>query len=134
MPAEKAGGATRPKGERAMSEQFSSARPRRREVIKAGIAAGVTALVPWHGVRAELPPVARNRTMILVWGGREGRWVDWDLWNPYSIGSNHQNGPNLVYEPLAYYSAADNPRWSPEPKFAPISGWTIKTRSRRGAR
>jgi hypothetical protein len=37
-----------------------------RGVIKAGIAAGVTALVPWHGVRAELPPVARNRTMILV--------------------------------------------------------------------
>ena len=43
--------------------------------------------------------------MILVWGGREGRWVDWDLWNPYSIGANHQNGPNLIYEPLAYYSA-----------------------------
>ena len=31
----------------------------------------------------------RDKTMILVWGGREGRWVDWDLWNPYSIGSNH---------------------------------------------
>ena len=44
--------------------------------------------------------------MILVWSGsREGRWVDFELWNPYSIGSNHQNGPNIIYEPLAYYSA-----------------------------
>ena len=49
------------------------------------------------------PP--RNRTMTLVWGGRDGRWVDYELWNPYSIGANHQNGPNLIYEPLAYYSA-----------------------------
>src|SRR5437773_483710 len=80
-------------------------RPSRRNVIKTGLAAGATALLPWQGARADLAPVARNRTMILVWGGREGRWVDWDLWNPYSIGSNHQNGPNLIYEPLAYYSA-----------------------------
>ena len=43
--------------------------------------------------------------MILVWSGsREGRWVDYELWNPYSIGSNHQNGPNIIYEPLAFYS------------------------------
>ncbi len=116
-----------------MSEQFSPARPRRREVIKAGIAAGVTALVPWHGARAELPPVARNRTMILVWGGREGRWVDWDLWNPYSIGSNHQNGSNLIYEPLAYYSAfADKTEmWLAESyEFGPeFKRLTIKTRS-----
>ena len=39
--------------------------------------------------------------MILVWGGREGRWVDWDLWNPYSIGANHQNGANLIQHGLA---------------------------------
>ena len=82
----------------------------RRDLIKAGLAVGATALLPWHRAHADLPPVARERTTILVWGGREGRWVDWDLWNPYSIGSNHQNGPNLVYEPLAYYSAfADRP-------------------------
>jgi len=79
--------------------------PHRRDVIRTGLLAGAAALVPWQTARADLREVARNRTMILVWGGREGRWVDWDLWNPYSIGSNHQNGPNLVYEPLAYYSA-----------------------------
>jgi hypothetical protein len=82
-----------------------SPRLRRREVIKTGLGVGAAALMPWRAARAELPPVPRDRTMILVWGGREGRWVDWDLWNPYSIGSNHQNGPNLIYEPLAYCSA-----------------------------
>src|SRR3984893_12557856 len=79
--------------------------PDRREVIKTGLAAGAAALLPWHGARGDLPPVARERTVILVGGGREGRWVDWELWNPDSVGANHQNGPNLIYEPLAYYSA-----------------------------
>jgi peptide/nickel transport system substrate-binding protein len=104
----------------------------RRDLIKAGLAAGATALLPWNSAHAELPPIARERTMILVWGGREGRWVDWDLWNPYSIGSNHQNGPNLIYEPLAYYSAfADKTQmWLAEsyvfdPDFKRL---TIKTR------
>ena len=88
-----------------MSDRPASSHPVRRDLIKAGILAGMSAVLPWHRVRADLQQVARDRTMILVWCGREGRWVDWDLWNPYSIGSNHQNGPNLVYEPLAYYSA-----------------------------
>ena len=96
------------------------------------MAAGATTLLPWHRAWADLPPVARERTMILVWGGREGRWVDWDLWNPYSIGANHQNGPNLVYEPLAYYSAfADKTYlWLAESyEFAPdFKRLTIKTR------
>jgi ABC-type transport system substrate-binding protein len=106
---------------------------RRREVIKTGLGLGAAALVPWHAARADLPQVARDKTMILVWGGREGRWVDWDLWNPYSIGSNHQNGPNLIYEPLAYYSAfADKTyMWLAESyEFAEdFKRLTIKTRS-----
>ena len=48
----------------------------RRELIKAGIAVGAGALLPWQVARADLPGVARNRTLILCWGGREGRWVD----------------------------------------------------------
>src|SRR5262245_55410723 len=88
-----------------MPDDRSAASLGRRDVLKTGLAAGAAALLPWQAARADLPPIARDRTMILVWGGREGRWVDWDLWNPYSIGSNHQNGPNLIYEPLAYYSA-----------------------------
>src|SRR5438309_10058541 len=105
----------------------------RRDVIKAGILAGVSAVLPWESARADLPQVARNRTVVLVWGGREGRWVDWDLWNTYSIGSNHQNGPNLVYEPLAYYSAfADKTyMWLAEKyQFTPdFKRLTITTRS-----
>ncbi len=57
------------------------------------MAAGATDLLPWHRAWADLPPVARERAMILVWGGREGRWVDRDLWNPYSIGANHRTAP-----------------------------------------
>src|SRR5437667_9465183 len=104
----------------------------RREVITTGLDTGAAALLPWRGARADLPPVARERTVILVWGGREGRWVDWDLWNPYSVGSNHQNGPNLIYEPLAYYSAfADKTQmWLAESyEFSPdFQRLTIKTR------
>jgi peptide/nickel transport system substrate-binding protein len=116
-----------------MSDQPRPHRPRRRDVIQAGIVAGAAALVPWSSARAQLREVPRNRTMILVWGGREGRWVDWDLWNPYSIGSNHQNGPNLIYEPLAYYSAfADKTEmWLAEShEFTEdFKRLTIKTRS-----
>jgi peptide/nickel transport system substrate-binding protein len=106
----------------------------RRELIKAGIAAGASGLLPWQVARADLREIPRNRTMILIWSGsREGRWVDWDLWNPYSIGSNHQNGPNLIYEPLAYYSAfADKtyPWLAESHEFAPdFKRLTIKTRS-----
>jgi peptide/nickel transport system substrate-binding protein len=80
----------------------------RRTLIKTGAAAGAAALVPWTGARGELPPVARDRTLIVSWGGREGRWVDWDVWNPYAEGSDHQNGLNLIFEPLAYYTAFDD--------------------------
>ena len=81
----------------------------RRDLMKAGVAAGaLTALAPWAGGTAMAEPadVPREKTMTLVWtGSRDGRWVDFDLWNAYCIGANHQNGSNLIYEPLAYYSA-----------------------------
>src|SRR5436309_2773782 len=116
-----------------MPDDLQSAPLGRRDVLKTGLAASAAALLPWQTVRADLPPIPRDRTMILVWGGREGRWVDWDLWNPYAIGSNHQNGPNLIYEPLAYYSAfADKTEmWLAESyEFAPdFKRLTIKTRS-----
>ncbi len=52
-----------------------------------------------------LRQVPRNRELRLIWSGREGRYVDHELWNPYAIGANHQNGPGIFYEPLYYYSA-----------------------------
>ena len=109
-------------------------RPSRRQLLRAaGLAAGA-ALLSRTPASAQPPPrpVARNRTLVVVWGGREGRWVDFELWNPYAIGSNHQNGPGLLYEPLAYYSAfadkhhpwlASSHRYSPDAREL-----TIRTR------
>lgn len=110
--------------------------PSRRALLKASVLAGTAIALPWQapegGAHAQPAAPPRNRTMILSWSGREGRWVDFELWNPYSIGANHQNGPNLIYEPLAYYSAfADKTyMWLAESyKFAPdFKQLTIKTR------
>jgi peptide/nickel transport system substrate-binding protein len=83
----------------------------RRDLVKAGLAAGAAGLLPGVPALAQLngaqsASIPRDRTLVLIKnGGRDGRWVDYELWNPYSIGANHQNGPNLIYEPLAYYSA-----------------------------
>jgi peptide/nickel transport system substrate-binding protein len=83
------------------------------------------------------PPkvVPRNRTLTLNWytGAREGKWFDHELWNPYSIGANHQNGCGQFYEPLAFYSAfADKEyMWLAESyKYsADYKELTIKTRT-----
>ena len=124
-----------------MSERTKAKRLSRREFIKAGtMVAGAATLLPamMGSAAAATPPrprnVPRNRTFSLVWfGSREGRWVDYELWNPYAVGANHQNGPNLLYEPLAYYSAfADKEyMWLAESyKYtADFKELTIKTRS-----
>jgi peptide/nickel transport system substrate-binding protein len=104
----------------------------RRAVVQGAAVATVAALTPIGLATAQPAAPPRNKTMTLVWGGREGRWVDFELWNPYSIGANHQNGPNIIYEPLAYYSAfadktymwlAESYQYSPDFKQL-----TIKTR------
>ena len=79
--------------------------------------------------------VPRNRTLILVWmtGAQQGKWVDHELWSPYVVGGNHQNGLGQFYEPLAYYSAFGDKEymWLAE-SFKYSSDYkelTIKTRS-----
>ena len=52
-----------------------------------------------------LKAVPREKTFITFQGGSEGRHTDHELWNPYAIGANHQRGPNIIYEPLAFFSA-----------------------------
>lgn len=54
----------------------------------------------------QLKTVPRNRTLIDVQNGPENKWADYDNWNPYSIGASPGYGDNIMYEPLAYYSAA----------------------------
>jgi len=60
---------------------------------------------PAAAAPAGLQEVPRNRTLKIMRGGREGQHIDYELWNPYAVGANHQNGPNIIYEPLAFYSA-----------------------------
>jgi peptide/nickel transport system substrate-binding protein len=80
----------------------------------------------------EVANVPRNRTLRIGSLG-DSKWKDFDLWNPYAVGANHQTGSMLLYEPLAYYSAfADkNYYWLAEShQFSPdFKTLTIKTRS-----
>ena len=49
--------------------------------------------------------IPRNRQLVLMNGGSAGvGYADHDIWNIYG-GTGHQLGPQLIYEPLAYYSA-----------------------------
>jgi peptide/nickel transport system substrate-binding protein len=89
-----------------MSAAYDAKGVHRRDLLKAGALAAGAALFPPAAARAAAPlrHVARNRTLILAWRGREGRWVDHELWNLYALGASHQNGASILYEPLAYYS------------------------------
>ncbi len=53
----------------------------------------------------EIKDVPRNRTLVTVRGGTDGKHTEHELWSPYVIGSNPQLGGNIIYEPLAFYSA-----------------------------
>ncbi|HVZ08179.1 ABC transporter substrate-binding protein [Rhodopila sp.] len=109
----------------------------RRTVLTGGLATAASVMLPATVIPApalaDLPQIPREKTMVLIGiNARDGRWVDYELWNPYAIGSNHQNGINLIYEPLAYYSAFANKMymWLAEGyEYAPdFKKLTIKTR------
>jgi len=90
-------------------DELTTSRISRRAVMQAGAAGAALATTPFlftgQANAQDIPTVDRNRTLILRWGGVEGRHVDAELWNGYAIGANHQNGLVLMYEPLAFYSA-----------------------------
>jgi peptide/nickel transport system substrate-binding protein len=116
-----------------MERETTRLHPSRRGVMKGGMAVAAAAMLPAAVARAELARIPRDRTMVLIGiNSRDGRWVDAELWNPYAIGSNHQNGPNMIYEPLAYYSAFADKwyMWLAESySFSPdFKQLTIKTR------
>ena len=77
--------------------------------------------------------VPRNRQLILMWSGKEGKYDKYQLWNPFIPASTHQDGSGLFFEPLVYYSAFANKEipWLAESyQFAPdFKSLTIKTRS-----
>lgn len=80
--------------------------PTKAPAAQATTAPAATAKPTTAPVAGKLKDVPRNRTLIISnIAGSEGRFPDYDLWNPYAIGANHQTGPNVVYEPLAFFSA-----------------------------
>ncbi|MFN8488230.1 MAG: ABC transporter substrate-binding protein [Caldilineaceae bacterium] len=68
-------------------------------------AAGAQAPAEGVTVAGGLKDIPRNRTFIAVRGGTQGKFTEWDQWNPFVPVANHQFGSNLIYEPLAFYSA-----------------------------
>jgi peptide/nickel transport system substrate-binding protein len=80
----------------------------RRDLVKASAAVAAAsqfAFAPGAGAQ-ELPEIPRNRTLVLRYGGAPGTgFTEHQVWSAYPVGSSHQMGNNLIYEPLAYYSA-----------------------------
>src|SRR5271168_3253682 len=93
-----------PRREMGMSDIHAPRRATRREMLQAAIAvaaAAGTALPAGRAAAQAMTDIPREKTMTLIGiNSRDGRWVDFELWNPYAVGSNHQNGPNMIYEPL----------------------------------
>jgi len=50
---------------------------------------------------------SRTRQLLLSQGGTQGKYLDYDLWNAYALGANHQTGPNIIHEPLAFGHGED---------------------------
>jgi peptide/nickel transport system substrate-binding protein len=94
--------------------ELEATRLSRRDVVKTGALLATVPLVGLGGytdaaavlAAQEIPEVPRNRTLILRWSqNSQPTHIDYDLWNGYPVGANHQNGLGLFYEPLAFYSA-----------------------------
>jgi peptide/nickel transport system substrate-binding protein len=96
-------------------------------------AAAPTTAPAAQAAAAQPAPVPRNKQLILMWAGKDGKYVDSELWNPFAPDANHQNGPGLFHEPLFYYSGFSNKEipWLAESyEYAPdYKTLTIKTRS-----
>ena len=82
---------------------------------------------------AQPAQVPRNRQLILMWAGKDGKYTDYELWNPFNPAANHQNGPGLLHEPLFYYSGFQDKMipWLAESyQYTPdFKSLTIKTRT-----
>ncbi|HLZ28818.1 MAG TPA: ABC transporter substrate-binding protein, partial [Chloroflexota bacterium] len=98
-------------------------------------AAATPTAAPAAAAAPVAPPAAvpRNKQLILMWAGQQGKYIDAELWNPFAPDANHQNGPGILYEPLFFYSAFANKEipWLAESYAynADYTRLTIKTRS-----
>jgi peptide/nickel transport system substrate-binding protein len=96
-------------------------------------AAQPTAAPAQQAAPAQPAQVPRNKQLILMWQGQAGKYIDYELWNPFAPDANHQNGPGLFHEPLVFYSGFANKEipWLAESyQYSPdFKQLTIKTRS-----
>lgn len=124
--------------------ELTSGRLNRRDLFKRAAALGLSAtaftaavnaaLVPLPALAQDLPEVAREKTLIVVRGGTQGKFTDGQSWNPWpQPAGNHQIQTQMVYEPLAFYSAFEDKMimWLAESYeyAADYLSLTIKTRS-----
>lgn len=68
------------------------------------VAVAMTANTP-GAYAQELPEIAREKTLIAIRGGEQGKFVEDQIWNPFLPTGNHQFQLQMLYEPLAFYSA-----------------------------
>ena len=112
----------------------------RRDLVKSTAMLATALALPagfTHVARAaeagQIKDIPRNRTLVCVRGGTDGKFVEHELWTPYVIGSNPQLGANIIYEPLAFYSAFADKEilWLAESYSysADYKQLTVKTRS-----
>jgi peptide/nickel transport system substrate-binding protein len=96
--------------------ELTTGRLNRRDLIKRAAALGLSAtalsaavekaLVPLPALAQGLKEVPREKTLIAVRGGTQGKFTDGEFWNVYpDPAGNHQLGGQLLFEPLAFYSA-----------------------------
>lgn len=74
--------------------------------ISASALSGIMATTVVPALAQELSELPREQTLIAVRGGTQGKFTEGDLlWNPFLPLANHQLAVQIVYEPLAFYSA-----------------------------
>ena len=56
----------------------------------------------------QVAEVPREETLIAVRSPAEGKYVEYNLWNPFLPAANHQLGSHMTSEPLAFYSAFED--------------------------
>jgi ABC-type transport system substrate-binding protein len=82
----------------------ATAKPAAAEPTKPTVAATPPEVAKPAEAPTGLKSVARNRTLMTALQGREGKFVEAELWNVYAIGASTSLMNQLIFEPLAYYS------------------------------
>ncbi|HYJ13126.1 MAG TPA: ABC transporter substrate-binding protein [Thermomicrobiales bacterium] len=130
-----------PKAVHQLACELSSGQLNRRDLFRRAAALGISASALSTIMSTQVTPalaqdlaeVPREQTLIAVRGGTQGKFTEGDLlWNPFLPLANHQLAVQMLYEPLAFYSAFTDEMvmWLAESyEYAPdYTSLTVKTR------